>query len=82
MGAEHLSGRLLDSSSGSRLSCEGRAASARSVRPRTAATEPPSAAESRVAAVLSTCRHPSLIALLSRVCHKHISTVAPVPDPL
>ena len=64
MVAEHLSGRLLDSSSGSRLSCEGRTASASAVRPRTAATELPSAAESKVAAVLSTCKHFALDSLL------------------
>ena len=30
--------------------------------------------------MLSTCRHPSVVSLLSLVCHKHIPTSAPVPD--
>ena len=30
--------------------------------------------------MLSTCRHPSLASLRSLVCHKHIPTVAPLPD--
>ena len=76
----HLSGRDAFSSAGSKDSEAGRAASASAVRPLTAATEVPSAAESIEAAGASPCTHlraEDLLSLLARTYHQVSCCSAP-----